>query len=315
MSHLPTRGEFRQMINPEHGIWDPEGAIVESRNRTHAISILAGAYINSFHHRISRLLAANSYVGTDPLKRTMETLDLLDRIEFGDPDTALKGADDLWSIHANVNATMEDGSPVSAIEPSLLSVAFIVGFRSTASLQVLMHSVRNNSEIQRARDELFAKYWKERAALGAALGIPYNYLPSDPVEAWQWLIHEIKSNTVLDAERKTVEGFVENYAKVSAQQAFGRASTISQFFADHVSASITTEMMKAVAYYAATDEIAATIYPNGHGVPLQVRAELVALPTVNNLLPDGFFGGIPRACPHAAHVKAKAQCPMSKRNG
>lgn len=302
MEKFPTQDEFEQYVDPEHGIWDPQGEIIKTRNRTHAVAILAGAYINSFHHRIAQIMAAKSISGRDPLRRTDDTLNLLDQIEFGDSPTALKAANSLWAIHTHLTSTMEDGSPVSATEPNLLSASLVGGFRTTASQQALMHSHRSHKDVLKSRDQIFASYWVEYERQAAAVGIPAGYLPSDPGAAIDWWAEELRANMVIDANQNSVEGFVKNYTATAVGQT-DISNRIQNLFQQHLEARVTTEMVKAVAYYAAPDPIPEFIYPKG--VPVHVRAELLAAPLADRFLPDWFFGNVPHECPEAARVMAR----------
>jgi len=107
---------------------------------------------------------------------------------------------------------------------------------------------------------------------------------------------------VIDANQNSVEGFVKNYTATAVGQA-DISNRIQNLFQQHLEARVTTEMVKAVAYYAAPDPIPEFIYPKG--VPVHVRAELLAAPLADRFLPDWFFGNVPHECPEAARVMSR----------
>lgn len=279
---------------PTMGSFDPRGDLTKSQNRTHAISILAGAYLNSFHGSVSAVLNRTTVSRDDPLKRTDMTLDLLDKIEYGEPDTAVVAAELLWKIHSHASATLEDGTVVTASDTDLLAVAFVTGFRCTAALRVLEHFTTAHYDQAKA-DELFASYWTERAGLMSAVGIPVDYLPASPVDAVQWWSDQLEQHLRIDAAQHTLESILEAFESTAAIQV---AETKSSRVAHAVSGAV-VRVVRTVAYHAAPPVLRAAAWPDGP--PELGHAIAMAIPATKHF-PDWLVGGLPWECPQARRV-------------
>lgn len=291
---LPTVEEFRSHVDAHHGIFDPRGQITQTQDRTHAISILAGAFLNSFHGSVSAILNNTTVSRDDPLTRTTMTLDLLDKIEYGEPETAVEAAQLLWKIHSHASATLDDGTVVTATDTDLLAVAFVTGFRCTAALRVLERITAPHYDQDHA-DELFAAYWTERAGLMAAVGIPDNYLPPDPVDAVQWWSDQIQQHLRIDAAQHTLEAVLDSFESTASTQV---TDTKTRRLA-HAASGAAVRVVRTVAYYAAPPTLRAAAWPDGP--PATGHALAMTIPATKHL-PDWMFGGLPRECPQARRV-------------
>ena len=56
MVSLPTKDAFVAHLDAVDGLLDPRGELAQAQNRTHSFAVLAGAFINSFHAGIARVL-------------------------------------------------------------------------------------------------------------------------------------------------------------------------------------------------------------------------------------------------------------------
>ena len=295
MSSLPTLEEFRSHIDAHHGLFDPHGELTKTQDRTHAFSILAGAYVNSFHGKMARILNARTISGVDPLKRTMDTLGILDEIEYGEEDVAVGAAQRLWRIHAHATAVMADGTAVSATDTDLLAVALITGFRCTAALQTLDHSMTLDDVDERIQKHFHA-YWVERSGIMAAVGIPNGYLPESPDEAVKWWTDQLQEHIIADAAQNSLEGILDAFTSTAS----GQVGAMKTRIASKLASGVVTREVQTIAFYAAPQFLREAGWPDGP--PHLGHAALLTLPVANRVLPDWITGGIPRECPEARRV-------------
>ena len=294
MGQLPTLDAFQSHIDVHNGIFDPRGELTKSQNRSHALSILAGAFVNSFHSSIAAVLSQTNVSRDDPLTRTDMTLDLLDRIEYGEPDTAVEAAELLWKIHSHASAKLDNGTVVTATDTDLLAVAFVTGFRCTAALRVLEHLTASHYDQAKA-DELFASYWVERAGLMSAVGIPVDYLSQSPDEAVQWWSDQLEKHLRIDAEQHTLESILDAFeSKASTQVAQTKTGHIA-----HAASGAVVRVVRTIAYHAAPPFLRAAAWPDGP--PTMGHAIALTIPATKHL-PDWMLGGLPWECPQARRV-------------
>ena len=287
MSELPTLEDFRSHIDAHHGLFDPHGELTKTQDRTHAFSILAGAFLNSFHRKIARVLNERTIAGVDPLKRTVQTLGILDEIEYGEEATAVSAAQRLWRLHSHATATMEDGTTASAADPDLLGVAFITGFRCTAALHVLEDSKGLHDVDDRSR-ELFHAYWVERHGLMAGVGIPTGYLPESPDDAVNWWTDQLQENTIADAAQHTLESILDAFSSTAA----GQVAELKTRITSKMVSPIVIRECRTIAYFAAPQFLRETAWPEGP--PHLGHAALLTLPIANRVLPTWVAGGLSR---------------------
>jgi len=295
MSELPTLEDFRSHIDAHHGLFDPHGELTKTQNRTHLFSILAGAFLNSFHRKIARVLNERTIGGVDPLKRTVQTLGILDEIEYGEEATAVSAAQRLWRLHSHATATMDDGTTVSAADPDLLGVAFITAFRCTAALHVLEHSKSLHDFDDRSR-ELFHSYWVERHGPMAGVGIPSGYLPESPDDAVNWWTDQLQGNAIADAAQNTLESMLDAFSSTAA----GQVAELKTRITSKLGSPIVIRECRTIAYYAAPQLLRETAWPEGP--PHLGHAALLTLPIANRVLPAWVAGGLARECPEARRV-------------
>ncbi len=296
MVSLPTKDAFVAHLDAVNGLLDPRGELAQAQNRTHSFAVLAGAFINSFHAGIARVLSKRTIAGVDPLKRTKQTMEILDEMTFGETETAVSAAERLWRLHAHATATMDDGTAVAATDPDLLAVALMTGLRTTAALRVLTHPGRTKS-IEEHLQEHFNAYWPERDGMMASVGIPQDYLPDDPVVAQQWWANQIQENLIANAEQQSLEKILDQFAS----KASGELSDKGKRLLDkHLVSGVVTREVVTIAYYSAPEFLKPIALPDGP--PRFGRTELLTLPAANRMAPAWLSGGIPRECPQANRV-------------
>jgi uncharacterized protein (DUF2236 family) len=295
MSELPTLEEFRSHVDTHLGLFDPHGELTKTQDRTHAFSILAGAFVNSFHGKIARVLNERTISGVDPLRRTVQTLGILDEIEYGEETTAVSAAQRLWRIHSHATATMDNGTTVSATDPDLLAVALISGLRCSAALQILEHS-KSLHDVDDRIQGLFNAYWAERRGLMASVGIPSEYLPESPDEAINWWTGQLRENLIADAGQNTLERILDAFASTAS----GQVADLKTRINSELASGIVIREVRTIAYYAAPPFLRAIAWPDGP--PRLGHAALLTLPVANRVLPDWLSGGFPRECPEARRV-------------
>lgn len=293
MTQLPTLEAFRTHIDAHDGIFDPHGELTKSRQRTHSLSILAGAYVNSFHSEISAVLNACTISRDDPYSRTRDTLEILDKIEYGEEETAVGAAERLWKIHSHASTTLADGRVLTATDTDLLGVSLITGFRCTAAMRTLEHLLHSHD--QAMADELFASYWAERAGLMAAVGIPFDYLPESPVEAVEWWSDQLERHLRADAAQITLEGILDDFTATAATQVADKKTSVLA----HALSGPVVRAVRAIAYQAAPEFLRDAAWPEGP--PAFGHAIVTAIPATS-ILPDWMAAGLPRQCPEAHRV-------------
>ncbi|MCH9719244.1 MAG: DUF2236 domain-containing protein [Actinomycetia bacterium] len=296
MVSLPTKDSFVAHLDAVNGLLEPHGEFAQAQNRTHSFAVLAGAYVNSFHAGIARVLAKRTIAGVDPLKRTEQTMEILDEVEFGETATAVSAAERLWRLHAHATATMDDGTPVAATDTDLLAVALMTGFRTTAALRVLTHPARTKSIAAHVQDH-FEAYWPERAGMMAAVGIPQGYLPDDPIAAQQWWADQIQHNLIANAEQQSLETILDQFTSKASDELSDKGKRLLD---KHLVSGVVTREVVTIAYYSAPEFLQPIAFPQGP--PQFGRTELLTLPAANRMAPEWLSGGIPRECPQANRV-------------
>lgn len=122
------RKRTKSMAQLHYGLFDPAGVFWRV-NRESALLIGGGTALlmQIAHPKIAAGVAAHSDYRQRPIRRLYQTITAMQRIIYGDRDTALKTAANIRDIHRRVNGVMGEGSSLypegsrySAEDPALV---------------------------------------------------------------------------------------------------------------------------------------------------------------------------------------------------
>ena len=179
------------------GLFDPHG--MYRRVNREPVLLLGGGtalLMQVAHPKVAAAVAAHSAYREQPLRRLYATVEAMQKIIYGDRDTALETVGRINAIHRRVSGTLNEGTssypagtPYTATDPALLMWVYATVTITTLNAYEALVRPLTSAQV--------AAFYNESRYLAQLFGAPEESIPLD-IEAFRAYVNEMMESEELE---------------------------------------------------------------------------------------------------------------------